>query len=207
MGERSREVYEQLRAEIAQGVLRPNERLIEADLAERLSVSRTPIRESIQRLAADGLVFNRRRAWFVREHTHEEIRSYFEVRQALEGYAAGLAAERATQDERRHIIDLSRASLGEDLRHERFVDINSRFHTAVAAAAQNQPLNALLAANRDFYFNRRISVAYDDEDVKVACHEHAALADAVARGAVQEAETINRRHIARSLELALRKLA
>jgi DNA-binding GntR family transcriptional regulator len=207
VGERSREVYEQLRAEIAHGLLRPNERLIEVDLAQRLSVSRTPIRESIQRLAADGLVFNRRRAWFVREHTHDEIRSYFEVREALEGYAAGLAAQRASPEERREIVELSRASLGEDLRHERFVDINSRFHTAVAAAAQNQPLNALLAANRDFYFNRRISVAYDDDDVKVACDEHAELADAVARGAAVEAEEINRRHIARSLELALRKLA
>ncbi|MDX6207712.1 MAG: hypothetical protein QOE24_103 [Frankiales bacterium] len=207
MGERSREVYEQLRAEIAQGLLRPNERLIEVDLAERLSVSRTPIRESIQRLSADGLVFNRRRAWFVREHTHDEIRCYFEVRQALEGYAAGLAARRASPDERRAIVELSRATLGEDLRHERFVVVNSRFHTAVAAAAQNPPLNALLAANRDFYFNRRVSAAYDDDDVKVACDEHAALADAVARGAAEEAEGINRRHIARSLELALRKLA
>jgi DNA-binding GntR family transcriptional regulator len=205
--ERSREVYEQLRAEIAQGVLRPNERLIEVDLAERLSVSRTPIRESIQRLSADGLVFNRRRAWFVREHTHDEIRSYFEVRQALEGYAAGLAARRATSEERRGILELSRATLGEDLRHERFVDINSRFHTAVAAAAQNPPLNALLAAYRDFYFNRRISAAYDDNDVRIACDEHAALADAVARGAAEEAEEINRGHIARSLDLALRKLA
>ena len=125
------------------------------------------------------------------------------MRQALEGYAAGLAAQRASAEERREIVELSRASLGEDLRHERFVDINSRFHTAVAAAAQNPPLNALLAANRDFYFNRRISVAYDDDDVKIACDEHAALADAVARGAAEEAEEINRRHIARSLELAL----
>ena len=207
MGERAREVYEQLRAEIAQGLLRPNERLIEIDLAERLSVSRTPIRESIQRLASDGLVVNRRRAWFVREHSHAEIRSFFEVRQALEGYAAGLAASRASTAERHEILQLSRATIGDDIRHERFVDINSRFHTAVAAAAQNGPLTTLLAANRDFYFNRRISAAYDDDDVKIACDEHAALADAVARGAAEEAEEINRRHIARSLELALRKLA
>jgi DNA-binding GntR family transcriptional regulator len=204
--ERSREVYEQLRAEIAQGLLRPNERLIEVDLAQRLSVSRTPIRESIQRLSADGLVLNRRRAWFVREHTHDEIRSYFEVRQALEGYAAGLAAQRATADERRQIVALSRATMGEDLRHERFVDINSRFHTAVAAAAQNPPLNALLAANRDFYFNRRISIAYTDSDVQLALDEHLALAQAVVRGDGDAAEEITRKHISRSLTLALRKL-
>jgi DNA-binding GntR family transcriptional regulator len=207
VGDRSREVYEQLRSEIGRGELRPNERLIEVDLAQRLSVSRTPVRESIQRLAADGLVVNRRRAWFVREHTHSEIRSFYEVREALEGYAAGLAASRATKEERLRIVELSREDLGDDVRHERFVDVNARFHYAVAAAAQNPPLTKLLAANRDFYFNRRISVAYDDDEVRVACGEHAALADAVARGAAEEAEEINRKHIARSLELALRKLA
>lgn len=207
MGERSREVYEQLRAEIAQGVLRPNERLVEADLAERLSVSRTPIRESIQRLAADGLVVNRRRAWFVREHTPDEIRSFYEVREALEGYAAGLAATRASADERREIVQLSQADLRDDTHHERFVIVNSRFHSAVASAAQNPVLTRLLAANRDFYFNRRISVAYGDADVQQAVDEHAALADAVARGDSTQAESITRRHIARSLEFALRKLA
>jgi DNA-binding GntR family transcriptional regulator len=207
VGERTREVYEQLRAEIAQGVLRPNERLVEVDLAERLSVSRTPIRESIQRLAADGLVVNRRRAWFVREHTPDEIRSFYEVREALEGFAAGLAAARASADERREIVALSRADLRDDVHHERFVIINSRFHSAVAAAAQNPALTRLLAANRDFYFNRRISVAYGDADVQQAVDEHAALADAVARGDSAEAEAITRRHISRSLEFALRKLA
>jgi DNA-binding GntR family transcriptional regulator len=204
---RSHEVYDQLRAEIARGDLRPNERLIEADLAQRLSVSRTPIRESIQRLAVDGLVVNRRRAWFVREHSPAEVRSLYEIREALEGYAAGLAATRATAEERRGIVELSRVDLSGDVRHERFVDVNAKFHSAVAVAAHNQPLSKLLAANRDFYFNRRISVAYNDAEVRLACDEHAALADAVARGEVAEAEELNRMHITRSLALALRKLA
>src|ERR1700712_362898 len=157
---RSHEVYDQLRSEIARGELRPNERLIEADLAQRLSVSRTPIRESIQRLSGDGLVVNRRRAWFVREHSPIEITALYEVREALEGYAARLAAARATPDERRQIVELSRFALGDDPRHERFVDVNTRFHTAIASAARNASLTSLLAANREFYFNRRISVAY-----------------------------------------------
>jgi DNA-binding GntR family transcriptional regulator len=204
---RSHEVYDQLRAEIASGELRPNERLIELELAQRLSVSRTPIRESIQRLAADGLVVNRRRAWFVREHSPAEITSLYEVREALEGYAARLAATRATPEQRVAIVDLSRFDPGEDPRNERFVDVNARFHNTIAAAAQNAPLTRLLAANRDFYFNRRIAVAYHGSDVQLACAEHAALADAVARGDAAEAEEINRRHITRSLALALRKLA
>ena len=204
---RSHEVYDQLRSEIARGELRPNERLIEADLAQRLSVSRTPIRESIQRLSGDGLVVNRRRAWFVREHSPTEITALYEVREALEGYAARLAAARATPDERRQIVELSRFDLGDDPRHERFVDVNTRFHNAVASAARNAPLTALLAANREFYFNRRVSVAYTDADVQLACDEHADVAKAVAGGDGDAAEDITRRHVARSLALAIRKLA
>src|SRR5207344_499138 len=62
-------VYERLRSEIVRGELRPNERLIEAEIADRLKVSRTPVRESLQRLAADGLVVSRRRGWVVYEHS------------------------------------------------------------------------------------------------------------------------------------------
>ena len=123
---RAREVYDQLRAQIARGELRPNERLVEADLAQRLSVSRTPIRESIQRLAVDGLVVNRRRAWFVREHSPAEITALYEVREALEGYAARLAAERATPDERSRIVELSRYEVGADFDAEPFVSANTR---------------------------------------------------------------------------------
>src|SRR5436190_22723903 len=89
-------IYEQLRSEIVRGQLRPNERLVEAEIAERLQVSRTPVRESLQRLAADGLVVSRRRGWVVYEHTIDQIRDIYETRIALEGYATRLAAERAT---------------------------------------------------------------------------------------------------------------
>src|SRR4051812_11951844 len=93
------EVYEQLRRAIVEGSIRPNERLIEADLAERLEVSRTPIRESMMRLAGDGLIVAHRRGWIVREHSQDEIREVYEIRAALEGFAAGLAAQRASDEE------------------------------------------------------------------------------------------------------------
>lgn len=201
MGDRSREVYERLRAEIARGDLRPNERLVEIDLAARLSVSRTPVRESIQRLSAEGLVVNRRRAWFVREHSPAEIRAHHEVRVALEGYAAGLAAERASAAERRRILQLGGRSLKGGSAQPFAV------HVAIADAAGNPPLAELLVANRDLYFNRRVVAIYDEDELQLAADEHAALADAVARGAVAEAEELNRRHVARSLDLALRRLA
>ena len=112
MGERSREVYEQLAPRSRRGELRPNERLVEADLAERLSVSRTPIRESIQRLAADGLVVNRRSAWFVREHTPDEITAPLRGAGGARGLRRRTRRGRATPDERAaSSSSLSRADL------------------------------------------------------------------------------------------------
>src|SRR5579864_7454244 len=100
---RSDNVYERLREAIVTGRARPNERLIEAELADRLQVSRTPIREGLQRLAAEGLVVTRRRGWVVLEHTSAEIREIYEARAALEGYCARLAAERATEAQLKEI--------------------------------------------------------------------------------------------------------
>ncbi|MBO0788262.1 MAG: GntR family transcriptional regulator, partial [Actinobacteria bacterium] len=92
------ETCDRLRAEIIRGSIRPNERLVAADLAERLSISRTPVREALQLLEAEGLVVALKRGYMVREHTGTEIREIYEVRAALEGMSARLAAVRASGD-------------------------------------------------------------------------------------------------------------
>jgi len=78
--------------------------LIEAELAASLQVSRTPVRESLPRLAAEGLIVSRGRGWVVLEHSADEIREIYDVRAALEGYASLLAAERATPEQVEHIV-------------------------------------------------------------------------------------------------------
>ena len=86
------DVYWQLRSR--PGRAAADQPLAEIEIAERLNVSRTPVRESMQRLAADGLVISRRRV-AVYEHFKQEIEESIEVRLALEGYAARLASQRS----------------------------------------------------------------------------------------------------------------
>ena len=81
---RSDDIYE-LRRAIVTGEIRPNQPLIEPDLAAQLGVSRTPVRESLQRLVIAGLVVPRKRGWAVREFTVEEMQENAEVRAGLEG--------------------------------------------------------------------------------------------------------------------------
>lgn len=203
---RSAEVYEALRQAIVEGEYRPNQRLIEADLAERLAVSRTPIRESMQRLAADGLVLSRRRGWVVREHSVQEIRDIFEVRAALEGYAARLAASRATDDDLARIkqIHLSYAQRLATTNRGSLLRENDDFHDAVVAASGNARLAEQIKRNSQFYFVHRMAGFLSDEEVRLLVAGHQALVDALLARDPEQAERVAREGVmtglARTLE-------
>lgn len=199
---RSGDVYEWLRAAIVTGDLRPNEPLIEADLAERLTVSRTPVRESLQRLAAAGLIVPRKRGWSVREYTAEEMRQKSEIRAALEGYAAYLAAERATKDDLAAISRLHRERLAlmpadEALR----VKTNRAFHDAVIAAAKNPALASAIYETGQFYFNGPIARLTLGEEMRLGNADHQRIVDALAARDAPAAERAMREHIRRTLSV------
>jgi DNA-binding GntR family transcriptional regulator len=193
------EVYEELRKSIVEGSIRPNERLIEADLAAMLQVSRTPIRESMLRLAGDGLIVPHKRGWIVREHSQQEIREVYEIRAALEGFAAGLAAQRATDEELTGIKAIHQAYIDtvSDESRGQLVEHNDAFHNAVIAAAKNNLLAEQIRRNSQYYFIHRISGFLTDEEVRgsIAGHESvvqalvardADLAESTARALVLE---------------------
>jgi DNA-binding GntR family transcriptional regulator len=96
-GEGARSVYEQLRAQIVDGVLNPGTALAEGPLAKRFGVSRTPIREALSQLTYEGLLERSDRAMRVRVLKAEEVLEIYEVRIALERAAARAGAERRTE--------------------------------------------------------------------------------------------------------------
>lgn len=207
-GTRSTEVYEQLRRAIVEGSIRPNERLIESELAERLDVSRTPIRESILRLAGDGLVVSHRRGWVVREHSPQEIREVFEIRAALEGFAARLAAERATDAELARIQSIHR-DYSESIQNSnrgQLVAHNDDFHEAVIAAAGNQLLAEQIHRNSHYYFIHRIAGFLSDDEVRVSIAGHEELVQALIAREPDRAEQVARARVFDGLEKTLAKL-
>ncbi|MGA3036218.1 MAG: GntR family transcriptional regulator [Vulcanimicrobiaceae bacterium] len=204
----SDEVYERLRDEIVKGLIRPNERLVELDLAERLGVSRTPVRESLKRLSAEGLIHGGRHHLVVREHAPEEIREIYESRAALEGYASRLAAMRATQGE----IDTIGSFHGTEVKtlvrsaREHIVDVNDRFHDAIIEAAHNARLLDLIRRNREFYFNYRIARMYTDPEAETSLEGHSAIFRAIESRDPDAAEEATRTHVMQALEITLCKL-
>ena len=202
------EVYEKLRNAIVAGEIRPNERLIESDLAERLEVSRTPVRESMLRLAGDGLIVSVRRGWVVREHSAQEITEVYEVRAALEGFAAGLAAERASDEELANIeaIHLRYREQVEGSTRGQLVTHNDEFHEAIIAATHNELLAQRIHDNSQYYFIHRIAGFLSDEEVRKSIEGHGEQVAALMARDSLLAERVVRSHVLGGLKNVLAKL-
>jgi DNA-binding GntR family transcriptional regulator len=202
---RADEVYRQVREEILSGRLRPRDHLVEVDLAERLHVSRTPVRESLQRLAADGLIVSHRRRWVVYEHTLAEIADIYEVRMALEGYAARLACQRATDEQVIALEEFFRARARRYVRYTAFADFNTHFHQMITQAANNPYFQRLADANRFYTFNHQVAQTYDDHDVAESDVQHAEIVRAIEERDPDAAERVAREHVQRALTVILER--
>ena len=144
--------YDTVRQWILDGEFRPGQRLIEEELAQRVGVSRTSIRDCLRRLAADGLVHTEAsRGTFVLQLDTAEVDEIFQLRAMLEGHAAGLAAQRADHHDWDALSgaaeDIDRllqepALDGPDL-FDRFQAHNSRFHQALLQASRSSRLQIL----------------------------------------------------------------
>lgn len=197
--------YSLLRDDIIHGRLRPNQALVELDIAGQMGISRTPVREALQKLANDGLVISHRRRWYVYEHSHTEIVEMYEVRAALEGYLASLAAVRATPSEIATMEAYYRAcrrvpDLPESDRGSEWVRANKGFHDAVSAASRNSLALTYLNTNWLIHFNRDVALRYSDEERRESTLQHARILAAIADGDAETAQREAQSHVEYSLE-------
>ena len=140
-------VFYTLRRAILTGQLKPGERLMEVHLAEKLGVSRTPIREAIRKLELEGLVtIIPRRGAEVAEITEKRLNDVLEVRRALDALGAELACERITGEEIRKLKkaceDFEKAAAGNDA--DAIAKADVAFHDIIIRAAGNQRLEQLV---------------------------------------------------------------
>ncbi|WP_332686371.1 GntR family transcriptional regulator [Bosea sp. (in: a-proteobacteria)] len=199
---RSGGVYEWLRNAILSGEIRPNEPLIEADLAATLNVSRTPIREALQRLAVEQLIVPRKRGWSVREITAVEAGENSEVRAALEGYAARLAAERASDQEIAEIAAIHRHRLSIDPADNKArVETNRQFHGVIVGAARNERLRDAILRSGRFYFNGSVAQRTSDEEFHLSNRDHDRIVAALLARDGDASELAMRNHILRTFHI------
>ncbi|KUO60511.1 MAG: GntR family transcriptional regulator [Gracilibacter sp. BRH_c7a] len=203
-------VLEALREAIINGVLIPGERLMEIQLAEEMGVSRTPVREAIRKLELEGfVVMIPRKGAYVAGVSFKDVKDVFEIRAALEGLAAGLAAEKVTQEE---VEQMERA-----LHYERepdsleeMVQSDTDFHALLYKASRNERLISILANLREQIQRFRTTSLAVPGRPKTAIQEHRAMVDAIARHDVEDAQSLAAAHIENAANImyeALREIA
>ncbi len=202
-------VYHALKDAILNAVLRPGERLDAADLAAKLDVSLTPVRQAVHLLAAEGLVEVRPRSGtFVAGVSPSDVRETFDVRCALECLAAELAVDRITREQLRRMRELLKRmarpvrSRADQREHE---SCNSEFHLLLIEAGGNRRLRELYESLHAHIQIARIHAADEQWPVRLAqeAREHRAILSALeARDLPRLIEAL-RRHISRARDSLL----
>ncbi|GIX14879.1 MAG: GntR family transcriptional regulator [Paracoccaceae bacterium] len=198
------DAYGLIMRSIEDGALRPGMRLVESELAERFGVSRTPIREALQRLETQGVVTREGRSLFVAILDHDQLGELYVVRSELEGLAAALAARHAAPEEvsiLRQMLEEDRALIGDPQALSR---ANKRFHRQIHLASHNRYLVRQLAAIlQTMALTATTSLAAEGRGEQ-ALAEHAAILEAIAGHRPEEADAAMRRHLSRAYETRLR---
>jgi DNA-binding GntR family transcriptional regulator len=190
---------------IEAGTWRPGDRLVESELAERLGVSRTPVREALQRLETQGMLARDGRSLMVASLDHSQLAELYAVRGTLEGLAARLAARHASDEEVRVLqgmVTEDRALIGGDPRA--LSRANKRFHRQIHLASHNRFLiQQLDLVHRAMALMANTSFAAEGRDQQ-GLAEHDRIAAAIAARDGEMAEAALREHISRAFETRLR---
>src|SRR3954466_1179678 len=210
-GSRPEQVYVRLRDLIVQGLLSPGSRIIETEIAGRLGVSRTPVREALQRLQQEGFVMGtpgaQQSRLTVAPLTRADVHELLNVVGALEGLGAHEAASldearrRALAEELREINkEFHRAGRATPPEHSALYDADDRFHRRIVEANGGPRLLALhdsVKPQAERYIRMYISMLTSDISTSVA--EHEAITAGIEQGRADVAETaiiLNWRHAA-----------
>lgn len=206
-GSRSELVYRKLRRAIERGELKPGERVMEVEVAEWLDVSRTPVREGLRRLEAEGmLALEPRVGLVVASISRQAMLELYVMREVLEGTAARLCARHASDAE---ILELGELVAQEERLqgdYEALAKLNRQFHGAIHRAAHNRYLKKSLDAVNDSMWLLGKSQMLLPERAKLARKEHAALYASIRSRDAEAAEAAARRHVRSAQQQRLKGL-
>lgn len=200
-----KDAYSLILDAIEAGEYQPGDRLVESELAERLGVSRTPVREALQRLETQGMLSRDGRSLIVASLDHNQLAELYTVRAELEGLAARLAARHATDEEirvLRGMVEDDRSLLGGDPRI--LAKANKRFHRLIHLASHNRFLvQQLDLVHRAMALMATTSFAAEGRD-EVAIAEHDQIVVALESHDGDAAHAALKSHISKAFETRLR---
>lgn len=196
-------VFNTLRQAILRGELKPGERLMEIQLANKLGVSRTPIREAIRKLELEGLVLMiPRKGAEVAEITEKNLRDVLEVRRALEELAVRLTCERITAEQIEELKVTARefetATKSNDV--TKIAEADVKFHDVIYMATDNQRLIQLLNNLREQMYRYRVEYLKRKEVYPKLMQEHEEIIGAISAGRKDDACLMVCEHVDNQME-------
>jgi len=199
-----KDAYTLILEAIDQGIYRPGDRLVESELAERFGVSRTPVREALQRLETQSMLARDGRSLIVASLDHNQLAELYVVRAELEGLAARLAAKHASPEE----VKVLRDMVEEDRAHidnpRALSRANRRFHKQIHLMSHNRFLvQQLDLVHRSMALLANTSIAAEGRG-EMTLAEHDAIVRAIAAGDGDAAQTALRAHISKAFETRLK---
>lgn len=194
----SEEVYEKIKMKILKNILEPGERLVEMELAEELSVSRTPVREALKQLEQDGLVtYYPRKGSIVSEVSVEDALELYEVRECLEGLAVKIVCLNISRKEIRDLEEIVKEMKDSiNLKnHAQLKILHGQWSEAIISMANNKYLKSTMIS---LYENlgriSRVSLYYWEQSV-IAYKETEGILGSIIKGDVEESERLAKLHV------------
>ena len=182
---------------------------VEVELADEMGVSRTPVREAIRKLELEGLVVMiPRRGTYVADISIKDITEIYEIRISLDVLAAGLAAERITDEElatlNGYLVEISKHVPGMNM--DKIVELDSAFHDVLYHASRNERLSSIINNLREQLTGIRGRSMSAPGRMIETMDEHRALVEAIAARDVERAQRAARVHIENAEQTLLRSL-
>lgn len=201
-----RDTYARILDEIRAGTLNPGDRLTEADIAERLGISRTPVREAMRQLQSDGLITHTPRLGStIRKLDYSEVSELYEMRAVLESTAARFSARAASDVEVDELISIHEAMCAATNTH--LLDqLNQQFHRCLLDAARNRFLLSAVRSIEKTLLILGPSTFNESDRTTQSNQEHEQLLNAISSRNPADAEQAMRLHIESAHRARLRQL-
>ena len=202
--------FHTLRKGILHGDLKPGERLMEIQMANRLGVSRTPVREAIRMLELEGLVINiPHKGAQVAKITEKDLQDVLEVRKGLEEMSVRLACERITEEELEALHAASREFEVREKESEdimRLAEADEAFHAIIYEASRNRRLVQLINNLSDQMFRYRIEYLKDEDNRQSLIREHDTLWQCLRDHDENRCRKTMRQHIDRQMDAVMQRI-
>lgn len=204
---RGESAYARLKNEIARGEMAPGSRVREVEIAERLGISRTPVREALRRLEADGLITHvPHLGAAVAKLDHQAVIELYDMREVLEGTAARYAARHASEAEVQDLADIVETEMERAENPAALAQINRTFHSGLYHAGHNRFLLKALGSLSDAMILLGGTTLFIESRSLTAHEEHLAIVGAIAARDPEAAEDAARLHIRNAQRARLKLL-